>query len=211
MPTGHHREARAPIITYIRRWILADDDALCVLSGDFNFAMLNEDRWDKDLEQHTGFRDNVEAETWNNLITSQTPLTELPQHHHTYHSTSSSSRIDRVYNTHHHADHLTSTIYLNHLPIDREASDHDALSYGRRLADSVDKPVTLPTSPLQRPDWPERVSMLYQSKLAAEHQKNLHLDAITKNNLIMEAMWEVSRNVSSTRGAGLTPLARRTP
>ena len=95
------------------------------MAGDFNFVCSDVDLYDGDAMLHTGDRDAGEAKHWTEELEVQTTLRELHQRDRMFFSSKGSSRIDRVYTTHHAADCFSGAMYVTRLPVDRHISDHD--------------------------------------------------------------------------------------
>ena len=83
----------------------------------------------------------------------------LPQPHHTHHNAHSTARLDRVFTNYHTTDFLHSNIYVGMLNISVEASDHHALSFGRRQPELPEGLRTLGEVDINATDWAERVAM----------------------------------------------------
>ena len=200
MPTGHHRDARQPIMYAIRAWAVRNESALLSLAGDFNFALRDADRFDRNLMQNTGFRDAVESDFWQNTILKGTTLQEAPQAHHTHHSRDTTARLDLAYTSHHTADYFQGSVYVGRLTVDRDASDHDAISYGRRRAPKEDGLWTVSDYAIDSADWPERVATLFHERAAREHHLDHNRDALDDLMDLKTAMRTVSESIMSTRG-----------
>ena len=214
LPSGTDEgQARKDLVSKIARWVAAHPEKLVVLTGDLNFVLTDADRVDAD-GTFSGARDAGEAEHWLQAVEARTPLRELWQPEHTFHAKDCDSRLDRAYATHHAADYHQSTLYATRLPVAASTSDHDAISFGRRMtaADALYK--TLSDAACRCPEWPLRVAREYHARRHDQLRAGEHPDALDDAETLKTAMHTITKlivqegwNRESDASSGLAPWA----
>ena len=180
--------------------LLHPDRALMVLAGDFNFVMIEADRWNKQAGLHSGASDAAEAAHWRRVLPA-TLLYELHQSEPTHEGPFSLARLDRVFTNQTVADQLDKRVFSAALAW-TGGSQHRPLAFGRQSTAHkapLDKPITEEVVRDER--WPLRVAIEFRS-LNSE-------DMMQPNPLIPLRRWKTAmRTVSASLAAErASPLA----
>ena len=77
---------------------------LWIVSGDFNWVTKDSDRLDMASGNFSGHQDHEEEQHWQQHVATEGNLKELGQREFTFQSSSTRSRLDRVYTSHHTAE-----------------------------------------------------------------------------------------------------------
>ena len=101
----------------------------CLVAGDFNFVVSEHDRIVKATCKKTGAQDKAVAEKWRQVCDNNS-LKEWGDTGMTCESSSSLSRIDRIYSNIHDADVLSCGTYCHSIGYPRHLSDHCPLAFG---------------------------------------------------------------------------------
>jgi hypothetical protein len=91
----------------------------------------------------------------------------MHQFQFTYDNASARSRLDRVYSNHHVVDQLDRQYACSALLWTR-LSAHRPISFSRKKPSRASTLPRLPTTPLNHPEWPQRVSLEYQHLVTQE-------------------------------------------
>ena len=203
-PSGNDKAAaRKALVDKMRTWLKHHEDELIIFTGDFNFVTDTTDRFDFTALAHTGYRDAGEAHYWTETLEQHTTLRENHrQKDHTFHAPDGrvSSRLDRVYSTHHTADMFTGALFSSRLPVLPQISDHDGISFGKRAPEPETRARTLSSATIQDPDWAVRVSRAYHQRRRQHAAAALpDPDGIEDLAMLKQSMQDVSKTMAHTR------------
>ena len=208
LQSGSDRQKdRTQAISELTRKIPAHNKQTTILTGDFNFAEHTEDRYCQNKGEHTGHRDNHEAQLFKHILLTPHHLTLVHQPHYTHKTLHSTSTLDRFYLSHHLLDqvdfafHCTAmewTKHSNHRPV--------------RLTKTPRSPTehaTIPPHHLTKPEWKDRLYWTFTGKLHKHKKDNKKkkVHPMIQLRLYKETMWDFSRKMSEedrTKG-NITP------
>jgi len=139
--------------------------ALTILTGDFNFVELEEDRWNLSGEEYSGHNNyNKEnADTFQHTMRDGLGMHEWEQPFFTCEAGGARSKLDRMYNNQHISYQLDHNCSCTALEWDLELSAHRAISFSRRTPapkDTQDRP--LQPASFKRAGWKEEVIARFQ-------------------------------------------------
>jgi hypothetical protein len=122
------------------------------LAGDWNFAAETDGRWCYTNGCATGDGDAAESRRWTALA-SKHDLVELFQDAHTHMTSTTSSRLDRIYTSCHLANKQDREFYVSPGRWCPEASAHRPLLGGCRTPAQVGRPAVMRPDVIQDPRW----------------------------------------------------------
>ncbi len=125
------RVARAGVRKALEPKIADFNTSLTIIAGDWNFVTHRSDRWCNTAVDWTGDRDRLEFEEFRDSLFIPNMLNELHQEHHTYYSTTATSRLDRIYTNHHISEQLDHGFGCSTLRRDNTISKHSPVSFFR--------------------------------------------------------------------------------
>lgn len=198
-PSGLAQDARMAVRSQLREVLGRRPRSLWIILGDFNYVTKGEDRFCLDSGMFTGARDAAEQRHWREHVAARTGLREISQPSYTFQSTSSRSRLDRIYTNHHTADFFSSTFFAIALPWPVGVSDHRPLSIGRRRSPDAGRLPSLVDQHIRHPDFAKRVSREYHLRARERLAAGSGLDAIQRLRLVKDAMHSVGQAMGKTR------------
>ena len=141
--------------------------SLCM--GDWNFVMLNEDRWSKNGNCWSGHQDQEEAKYLQDYVMTPFGFAELTQSAYTHESALARSRLDRIYSNHAVYDQLDRNYCCTALPL-TPLSAHRPISFSRKApvkdaagTRNISQQVT------SHPDFARRVALEFNELKANDH------------------------------------------
>ena len=183
----------------ISQKILPQEDALSVITGDFNYVPSERDRYSKNDGQWTGLLDREEEEAFARCLGLKFGFCELEQEHCTHENALARSRLDRIYTNQHLTEQLDRHYFCVALEWKRGLSAHRPISFGRRRSCAhsfAERP--LPPAAMEDPTWPSRVSLRYEELRRDEPEA--HQDQpLRKLVLMKKAIREVTLTMGKER------------
>ena len=170
LDSGNTTEAascRSDALRKIAASIRPQNEALTLMTGDFNYVSCKMDRWSKGEGCWTGARDEGQQANFEELLMGPCGFHEMHQFQFTHDNASARSRLDRVYSNHHVVDQLDRQYACSALLWTR-LSAHRPISFSRKKPSRASTLPRLPTTPLNHPEWPQRVSLEYQHLVTQE-------------------------------------------
>ena len=131
--------------------------------GDWNFVTANHDRFCRQTLAHTGNKDATLAKRWRD-IQHALHLVELHQDHHTFASSLTFSRIDRIYTNLHPAIHMFHQLFAHVLDKVVGVSDHYPVLFGIRAAEKHSRIQRLPSWLVRHPCFTKNFQEIWEWK-----------------------------------------------
>ena len=174
---------------------------LTLLSGDFNYVTVDEDRWCKVSGEATGARDAREEREFQSDVAKPFALHELHQPFATFNGGYARSRLDRVYSSHHAADKLDRDFDCSPLEWVQQLSCHRPVVFHRRASHKSGRGTgALPAAPISAPEWPLRVALCYQSQLHQDERPSCPLRRLRLlKRAIAETTWSMHEQELTSR------------
>ena len=131
--------------------------------GDWNFVTANHDRFCRQTLAHTGNKDATLAKRWRD-IQHALHLVELHQDHHTFASSLTFSRIDRIDTNLHPAIHMFHQLFAHVLDKVVGVSDHYPVLFGIRAAEKHSRIQRLPSWLVRHPCFTKNFQEIWEWK-----------------------------------------------
>ena len=143
--------------------------ALSSCMGDWNFVMLNEDRWSKSGNGWSGYQDQEEAKYLQDYLMTPLGFSELAQAAYTHESALARSRLDRIYSNHAVYDQLDRNYGCTALPL-TPLSAHRPISFSRKApVKDAAGPRNISQQVTSHPDFARRVALEFNELKAKDH------------------------------------------
>ena len=172
-----------------------------ILTGDFNFVESKEDRLCYTSGEHTGQKDNHEAQLFKSTMLTPHHLSNVHQPHYTHRTPHSSSTLDRFYLNHHPLDQLDFAFHCTALEWTTH-SDHRPVRL-TKTSRATNEHATIPNHHLNKPEWHNRLNWTFSGKIDNhtkqqahhnDHKKPIHPMIMLK--LYKDSMWDLSKKMN---------------
>ena len=190
-PTGpSSEENKRQLIQRLSEHLAPREHALTILMGDWNFVMMQDDRFCLRTLQSTGHTDSPTAKQFEDFLNNH-HLHELEQPMFTHENTTAYSRLDRIYVNHHVADQLDrhfSVSALKHTKL----STHRPIAFSRQSkatdTDNREK-LSFPCYILHHPNWKRDLLLNYEERIKAD---SFCSNLLRRFEVFKDSMWEVA-------------------
>ena len=144
-------------------------NTLSLCMGDWNFVMVDEDRWSKSGNGWSGYQDKEEAKYFQDYLMTPFGFAELAQAAYTHDSALARSRLDRVYSNHAVYDQLDRNYCCTALPAS-PLSAHRPISFSRKApVKDASSPRNISQQVTSHPDFARRVALEFNELKAKDH------------------------------------------
>ena len=206
-PDLHDRLRTFPALRAHLRSRLADqfasaNEVLSIVGGDFDYVTTEDERVSLGTATASGRKDCQEEAHFQQVLGRPFGLHDMYQPESTHASSSSRSRLDRIYVNYHVIDQLDRHIRCAPREWRPDLSAHRAVTFCRAAPapkSGMDKPLTL--NSIHHEDFQRRVSLAFSEKL----RQHAEIHSFAKVSLLKDAMKEVGRNLEHS--AAIPPPA----